>query len=186
MSTHEKLGNTVLYLLRGCGGTRPGVTSLLKLLYFADYEHYRRHLSTITGETYVALERGPVLDNYKTLFQEFVQDGILSAHEVAIQGQTSKKLEYRSNCEPDDGIFSESERETLNEVIQDYGHETGRNLSDITHLEGPWGFVWSPSDPGRTIPPIAFRWLDNLPNEADLQAARTALIPHESQIQSLN
>ena len=186
MQGHEKLANTILYLLRACGLFRPGVTGLLKLLYFADYEHYRRHLATITEEQYVALERGPVINDYKAIFAQFVDDGLLEPFEVAVRGHSTKKREYRTQYEPDDAMFTESERETLDAVIRKYGRETGRNLSDKTHLEGPWCFVWDSARPGRVIPTMAFRWLDNLPDDHDLEAAMIALKPLERQIQELN
>ena len=37
----DKFENAVLYLLKRSISTRPGVTALLKMLYFSDYEHYR-------------------------------------------------------------------------------------------------------------------------------------------------
>ena len=67
MTTNKKnqnrLANVVLYLLQG--SRKPGLTKLQKLLYFSDYCHYQDHLKTITGMTYVAAERGPVLKNYE-------------------------------------------------------------------------------------------------------------------------
>ena len=65
----DKLASTVLYLLRGCSA-KLGLTSLLKMIYFADYRHFQEHLSPISGARYVAMERGPVVEDYWKVFED--------------------------------------------------------------------------------------------------------------------
>src|SRR4051812_25045253 len=91
----EKLANAVLYVLRECP-VRPGVTGLLKMLYFADYEHYRKHLRPITGAQYVALPNGPVLNNYREYFKRLVKEGYLEQSTVPVPGAAHPKLEYEA------------------------------------------------------------------------------------------
>lgn len=170
-----KFQNTVLYLLRGCSPAHPGVTSLLKMLYFADYEHYRRFLTPITGAEYVALERGPVVNGYKDLFQQLVDEGVVRRYDATVLGIKEKKLEYRPEQEPDATVFSATELGVLDEVAAKYGSETGLALSEKTHLEGPWSLVWNWREPGRPIPYMLFRWLDNLPAPEDLVVAQKQL-----------
>jgi len=150
---NDRLANTVLYMLRACPDA--GLTKLLKLLYFADYEHYREHLTTITGATYVALARGPVLDNYEEHFGSLESRGIMASRE------------------PNMEAFSDAELETLSAVVLKYGGLTGRALSNMTHEEAlPWSYAWDPEAPGNVIPPSLFRWLENMPNEQDVATAR--------------
>jgi hypothetical protein len=55
---NDKLTHTILYMLRNIG--RPlSSREVMTLVYLADREHYRRHLSTITGVQYVAGVDGP-------------------------------------------------------------------------------------------------------------------------------
>jgi uncharacterized phage-associated protein len=145
------------------------------MLYFADYEHYRQFLTPITGAEYVALERGPVVNDYKDLFQQLVDEKVVSRHDATVLGIKEKKLEYRPEQEPDPSIFSPTEISVLDDVAAKYGSETGAALSEKTHLEGPWSLVWNWRDPGRRIPYMLFRWLDNLPDESDLAVARKTL-----------
>ena len=170
--TDPRFANTVLYLLTRSAPARPGVTSLLKMLYFADYEHYRRFLAPISGAQYVALERGPVVDGYAELFEQLADEGVLSLHEATVLGRQEKKHEYRPEQEPDVSAFSASELEVLEGVARRYGSETGVDLSEKTHLEGPWQYVWDSYDRGRPIPYALFRWVDNLPEEEDLLEAK--------------
>ena len=172
----DKLASVVLYLLRGCAPTRPSFTSLLKMIWFADYWHYQKHLATITDAQYVALPRGPVIDGYEQLFGELEAEGVLTKQEVPVQGHPDQpKQEYLPAMEPDEALLSQSELEVLNLVIERCGHKTGAALSALTHHDGPWPFIWNAAQPGRPIPYIAFRWLDNLPDDDDLAKARKAI-----------
>lgn len=170
-----KFENAVLYLLRHSFPEQPGLTSLLKMLYFADHEHYRQFLSPITGARYVALERGPVVDGYKDLFEQMTNDGVLELFEATVLGRKEKKQEYRPLAEPDVSVFSSTELKVLDSVARQYGSETGTALSEKTHLEGPWSLVWDPKEPGLEIPYLLFRWVDNLPDETDLEYARNEI-----------
>lgn len=170
----DKLAATILYLLRDCAPSRPSITSLTKMVWLADYNHYRKHLSTITGGKYVALERGPVLDDYKAHLESFEENGILRKQEVDVQHE-KKKIEYLPTIEPDEDLFTETELDILGEVVRECGSLGGAALTAKTHREGPWHLFWEAEDPGRRIPYPAFRWLDNLPDDDDLEEARKAL-----------
>ncbi len=184
----DKLASVVLYLLRGCH-TRPGLTSLLKMLYFADYWHYQRHLSPITGARYVAEERGPVIDEYWEVFKSLEADGLLEMRDIPMAGHPGHpKQEFFPVADPDEDLFSETELEALNDVVRECGGMTGRALSGRTHREGPWSFIWDAKKPGRSIPYIAFRWLANLPDESDIQEAAELIAQDDvaEQIVTLN
>ena len=168
----NKLASTVLYLLKGCP-VRPGLTSLLKMIYFADYWHFYRHLSSVTGSQYVAMDRGPVIDDYWQVFESLEKQGLLKTEEVPMAGHPGNpKKEFMALVEPDEDLFSETELEVLNQVISECGQMTGSTLSHKTHQEGPWAFIWDAKEPSRQIPYIAFRWLANLPNERDIEEAK--------------
>lgn len=170
-----KLANTVLYLLHQCAPVRPGLTTLLKMLFFSDYLHYRRHLKTITGSDYVALERGPVINNYRQIFEAMETDDVLDRHLATVLGHVEKKHEYRPKQEPDASVFSETEIQVLDSVAKECGRLSGAVLSERSHLEGPWAFAWNPAQQGNPIPAVLFRWLDNLPDDGALESAREAV-----------
>jgi uncharacterized phage-associated protein len=169
----EKFENAVLYILQHAPSA-PGMTGLLKMLYFSDYAHYREHLSPITGARYVALPNGPVVDDYKRHFAALVDAGVLHPREVPTGGSQAK-LEFRALREPDTSVFTPSELAVLDAVIEDCGSATGSMLSEKAHREGPWSLVWDPKDAGREIPYVLFRWLDNLPDEDDAEFVRSQL-----------
>ncbi|MFN0074534.1 MAG: Panacea domain-containing protein [Chloroflexota bacterium] len=170
----EKFQNAVLFILQN-SSVRPGITSLLKMLYFADSQHYRSFLSSITGSRYVAIERGPVVDDYKRHFEDLVEFGIVREREVPILGVSNPKKEYEPLYEPDYSVFSSTELHVLSAVVRECGTISGSVLSQRSHLEGPWVFAWDSKSPGRPIPNPLFRWLDNLPDEFGIERAKARI-----------
>lgn len=171
----EKLTNTVLYLLVGSAPAQPSLTALLKMLWFADSRHYRQHLASITGGQYVALERGPVLNDYAAILQQLEQSGTLERMSVPVHGVPKPKEEYRPKQEPNVDAFLPSELEVLDAVIAECAGKSGRALSDASHRDTPWIFTWDPNKPGQKIPYTVIRWMDNLPEESDLPKVTKAL-----------
>lgn len=173
---HTKFANTVLYLISNCTGGRPGLTKLLKLLYHADAQHFRKHLAPITGLRYVAAARGPVPDRYEELLTGIVHAGIVSRTDMQVNGHAKPKEEYSANREPNPSVFSDAEMTTLDEVIRRYGGQSGKDLSSRTHVEGgTWSWVWDPGNPGRSIPYQLERWMDNACDESDVELANRLL-----------
>jgi len=56
----EKLSEMVHYIIYKCGkNTNFGKTVLYKLLYFSDFNHYKKNNKSITNEEYRKIEFGP-------------------------------------------------------------------------------------------------------------------------------
>jgi uncharacterized phage-associated protein len=171
---YEKFVNAVLYLLESCPA-RPGVVGLVKLLFFTDYFHYRDHLSSVTDAQYVAMPNGPVVDDYKLLFERMKADGYIDEDRVPVPGAGNAKVQYVPKRRAAADAFSDSELKVLGHVARRYGHLTGKALIEMSHRVGPWALVWDPSEPNKRIPYSVFRWLDNLPDDEDLAKAKKAL-----------
>jgi len=172
---YQKFANTVLYILERTKHDEPGVTALLKMLWFADSWHYRDHLKTITGAKYLALPNGPVVDNYRDLLDRLVAEKLVERRPVKVYGQPKPKQHYRAKVTANEALFTPSEREVLACVITECEGQTGASLSERTHREGAWSLVFSAAEPNREIPRTAIRWLDNMPTADELEGARKLL-----------
>lgn len=168
---YRKTANTVLYLLERCRDARPGVTHLLKMIWYADYWHYQQHLRFVTGGEYVAAERGPLFVGYEPLLERMETEGAVRRHEVPVFGG-SPKVEYEPLMNADESVFSGSEAEVLLRVVSECGSQTGNSLSLKTHSEGPWPMIWDAESPSKSIPRIALRWIENLPVDNDIVKAK--------------
>lgn len=62
----EKFSNMVTYFAKK---QSPYITKLNKLLFYADFLHFKYHKVSISGSTYNRLQYGPVPKRYNTLFE---------------------------------------------------------------------------------------------------------------------
>lgn len=99
---------------------------LNKALFYADFKHFQRYGTSITGARYVHLEYGPCPDQYQNLFQSFLKEGVLvsAGHHI-----------LKSVGEADLTVFSDSEKEILELVASKAKPDGGKKLLRISHDE---------------------------------------------------
>ncbi len=125
----EKTCQMVAYFLQMAKG-RIDKYILIKLLYILDREGFKRWGRAVTFDDYVSLPYGPVVSQTYDL----------------IKGETHNPLwdEHFSGCEeehcvclvkndPDLGNLSRAERDLAEEVFEDYGRLSFKELQSITH-----------------------------------------------------
>jgi hypothetical protein len=171
----DKFANAVLLVLNE-SPSPPGLTVLLKVLFRSDFAHYQEHLRSITGVEYVALERGPVPHDYRSLLQKLASRGDVVAERVDVASGYKPMECYRALRRPDLAAFDPSELAVLRAVIAADAGKTGKQLSDETHAELPWRAVWRDGEgESAQIPYALSRWEENRCNAADLTQAANEL-----------
>lgn len=127
----EKCFAAVLYFCRGDGIPR---TKLNKLLWYADFLHFKRHAVSITGAHYAHCPHGPTLDKFDVLFA-YMKDG---ARELRAEDRFSGDLTWevlRAVHEPNLTLFSDTELHTLSEVKTKFDGYSSNRLSELSHAE---------------------------------------------------
>lgn len=124
-----KLLNTILFLCRG--GTLK--TKLNKLLFYADFKHFKDYTVSLTGARYVHLQYGPVPRNYEFYFAELVNEQKLDIEESEIGQYLGEKCISRR--EPDMGVFLDSEIKVLAEVKEYFKDFNSSRIRDFSHRE---------------------------------------------------
>ena len=104
-----------------------------KLLFYADFIHYKNHGYGITGITYKALPFGPVPERWGTLYTSL--PGIDMEEYVYPSGQSGIKLEANENT---DNILNESELSTIEKVCTLFSNMSVGEISQTSHLEKGW------------------------------------------------
>jgi YD repeat-containing protein len=101
-----KLGQVVLFFLHKAAerSTGSGPLHVNKLCWYADAENYRHYQVSITGARYARLPLGPVFDDYRTIFRELEQRGV-------IKQTTTDRSEAMQLFRPEE--LSSGELETL-------------------------------------------------------------------------
>lgn len=137
----EKFVQTVVFFAKSV--RKLGKTKLFKLLYFADFMHYRDTGRSVTGMDYFAWKMGPVP---VSLFEEIRQPqpdlaACVEFRETSIA--TGQMLAVRAKCVFDSQHFSKRELRILNQLAEEFKDATADEMVEKTHLENsPWHKVW--------------------------------------------
>lgn len=136
----EKALQVVIYFAKQL---EPWLTSLNKLLFYADFGHYKQTGQSITGLSYRAINYGVVPKNYGKLFAEAVDRELI---DVRYKEFTSANTEtyFGQQYLPsdkgkfDDSIFNELELNTLKRVCNLFAGQNTNNIVNANHKEKAW------------------------------------------------
>ncbi len=160
----KKMHNLILMMLDDLGEV-PTI-KLAKLLYYADFLHYKKTGKPITNSTYLHLEHGPCAAAFQATLHELTASHKVGFKTKTYSGEmTSTYRAYTTNTHPDKAVFSKSELQTINDVIKRYGGLSGEKLREMTHNE----FPWKTTKPYEKIPFSLAQYIDN-PVDSDTEA----------------
>lgn len=128
-----------------------GYHKVSKLLYLAEREHLSRYGRMIVGDTFYALEDGPVptvvYDALKGLAGRNVYGGDVAKLQERLDGVVCMEgWRVRPMADADGQWFSRSELECLDAVIAEHGHRSYGDLTNLTHDE-----AWESTAPNNAI-----------------------------------
>jgi len=125
-----KLFNAILFFCRG------GIlkTKLNKLLFYADFKHFKEYTVSITGAQYVHVPFGPAPDKYALYFATLVENGSLTIKEVPFS-ENAVGEEFTSAKQPDLSLFFDSELKVLATVKEYFKNFTAKKITDFSHDE---------------------------------------------------
>lgn len=127
----EKIENLIVYIAFKCKGVFK--TQLNKLLWYADFKHFKEHTVGITGVKYLHLPLGPVPMDYELLTLKLQNEDRLEAQEVIIGNYTGEN--YIAKEQADINLFNKEELETIDLVIKKLSHLGSGKIKDISHKE---------------------------------------------------
>ena len=132
----DKLKQAILLFIHTANNGLLGKTKLFKMLYYADFDHFERTGSPITGETYLRYEHGPFPEHGDRTLK------MLSDEELIGNGSAwaGKYLQY--TYEPlalfDLSVFAPEEVKTLVDVLHKWEKHNATEMVAATHGEAPW------------------------------------------------
>lgn len=132
----DKLEQAVLFFLHHANNPELGKTKLMKLLYFADFDHFERYDEPITGARYRKLDHGPVPDDAWRTIAEMEAAGRITRQDVASGGYVRHR--YEPNEEVALSAFAPTELAVLFQVAQTWAYHTTKQIETATHGEAPW------------------------------------------------
>ena len=116
----------------------PYKTQMNKLLFYADFLHFKRNGRSISGAKYRAIAMGPVPNNFDFLFQYaenqyFVR---MEHHEYANGSIGTRFLPGEGRAYM--AMLSESELAALQVVFERFKHVSSQDITQISHAEVAW------------------------------------------------
>ncbi|MFH1446941.1 MAG: Panacea domain-containing protein, partial [Chloroflexota bacterium] len=108
-------------------------TKLMKLLFYADFKHYKENSVSITGARYAHAPHGPVPDKFETWMAALTDWEKEITSEEKVIGEYVGDV-YSSN-EPDWSVFSTSELAALALVKDKFQWYSAKQIRKFSHLE---------------------------------------------------
>lgn len=132
----EKLTEIVVYFSKQL---KPWKTQLNKLLFYTDFLHYKKTCYAISGARYRAINMGPVLNNFNSIFEYMVNQGDIDILKIEF---TEEKVgeQFAPNTKRvfNPEVFTKEEMETLQTVSKKLGRLKTKEIIDISHKEAAW------------------------------------------------
>src|SRR4030043_399385 len=125
-----KLFNAILYFCKG------GVfkTKLNKLLFYADFKHFKDYAVSITGARYAHIPFGPAPEKYSLYLATLLENGTIELEEHIFSDDVIGE-EFISSKKPDLLLFSDSELKILSTVKEYFKDFNVKRITDFSHDE---------------------------------------------------
>jgi putative zinc finger/helix-turn-helix YgiT family protein len=117
---------------------QPFKTKLNKLLFYADFMHFKQTAYSITGLRYSAIDMGPVPDKFQALFEYIGETTDVRILTKSISnGGIGEQFQLNGHNQRSE-ILTEHEKKTLNQVINKFSQLDTRQLIEKSHQETAW------------------------------------------------
>ncbi|MDZ4179161.1 MAG: DUF4065 domain-containing protein [Coriobacteriia bacterium] len=111
-------------------------TKLNKLLYYADFLHYKRHGRSISGARYIHMQYGPVPADFYTLQATLIDQASLA--EVPVEYCDCAGTIFEALRPVDGDVFDQNELSTLDHVSRLFAEMSAAEISEFSHREPGW------------------------------------------------
>ncbi|HEX5170798.1 MAG TPA: type II toxin-antitoxin system antitoxin SocA domain-containing protein [Cyclobacteriaceae bacterium] len=118
---------------------QPYKTRLNKLLFYADFCHFKLYGVSISGCRYRAIDKGPVPFNYRSLFDFLANNNYVDIYQTEFpDGKTWEQFKIHNDRRCNSEIFSESEMEVLKMVAKKFEKTYSEDIVKQSHEEEAW------------------------------------------------
>lgn len=119
--------------------TQPWKTKLNKLLFYADFCHFRKTGLSISGSRYRAIDMGPVPNNFSSIFEHLAEKDEIDIFYTAFSnGSIGEHFKPHPKRDFNEMIFHKNELITLKEVVSKFGNTKTNEIIEISHEEEAW------------------------------------------------
>lgn len=131
----QKYENLIIRIVNSIDSSNLGKTKLYKLLFFIDYENFKKNGNTITGDDYLRYPMGPVPKSFWEVVRVMEDNGKI---EYKNEIKYYPMVCFKALKEEEPHIFESEEEEVINSTIESKKNLTRQQLINQTHDEDVW------------------------------------------------
>lgn len=133
----KKYKNVVLFFAKRVRNGTLGKLKMMKLLYFLDFDFFEKYGKSVTGDSYLRFENGPVPQNAEKILKIMADKEIKITKIKVANGYNDKQL-IEANQDFDMNVFSKEELVMLEEIADKWEKFSGSEMKMASHGEAPW------------------------------------------------
>jgi DNA-binding transcriptional regulator YiaG len=130
-----KINNMVLFFAQK---VKPFKTKMNKLLFYADFLHFKQTGYSISGLTYQAIQKGPVPKNYDWIFDNTVEKKMITISFHDYGDYIGEQFLPTDTSVFDETLFSTSELAAMQAVANYFERATVKEIVNKSHEEMAW------------------------------------------------
>lgn len=131
----EKINNMVLYFAQK---VKPFKTKMNKLLFYADFFHFKTTCYSISGLTYQAIQKGPVPKNYDWIFDNTMEKKMVTIKLHDYGDYMGEQFIANPEGAFDEELFTETEVKAMEAVATYFEKATVNVIVNKSHEENAW------------------------------------------------
>jgi hypothetical protein len=143
---HAKFKALVHYIIAKSDPTRLGTIRLNKILWYLDTLSYQAEGASVTGDTYVKRQHGPVPQHILNVIGELEHENAIVVRKRSRFGKPM--TDFIAMSDADTGVLSPAELELADELrVHICDDHTANSISELSHDQ-----IWEAANLGEVIP----------------------------------
>lgn len=132
----SKLAEMTHYIIYKCQPMPHfGKTVLYKLLYFSDFNHYKKYFGAISNEEYRKLEFGPAPSHFDNALDKLTKDEKVEYFAPKKDGDA---WIFKPLKKPETTLLNNEELQTIDKVLKKLGCMNATKISKLSHEDNPY------------------------------------------------
>ncbi|MBP6611772.1 MAG: DUF4065 domain-containing protein [Paludibacter sp.] len=132
----DKFAEMVLFFSKEL---KPMKTKLNKLLFYADFSHFKQTGFSISGVSYKAIQMGPVPNNFQSLYEYIANNELIDIVNIPYTDEIIGEQFLPSvGKQFDSSLFSDVEIKILRYVCDKFRNASTQEMINISHQETAW------------------------------------------------
>lgn len=135
--TPEKIAHLFIYFIGNSKKVFNDKLKLNKMLFYADFTHYKNHGESISGLSYRAIQYGPVPSNYDNIYAYLENEQFISSEFLKLSNGGAREI-FISNADFDHTLFKVEELKTLATIMERFADIPTWDIVELSHQEKAW------------------------------------------------